>query len=87
MRPRLRSSYFAHSNSRAKLAVKMDKRLLIDNMGQDGQVKTDKFLRAMLQYRNTPHPDTRLSPAQIVHGRYMRDFIPVVDDKYESKQE
>jgi len=41
----------------------------------------------MLQYRNTPQPDTRLSPAQVVYGRYMRDFIPVVNDKYEPKQE
>ena len=84
---RLSSSYFAHSNSRAELAVKTGKRLLMDNMGPDGEVNTDKFLRAMLQYRNTPQPDTRLSPAQVVYGRYLRDFIPVVDDKYEPKQE
>ena len=28
-----------------------------------------------------------MSPAQIVFGRYLRDFIPVVGDKYEPKQE
>ena len=50
VRHRLSSAYFPHSNSRAR-------RLLRDNMGND------KFLRALLQYRNTPHPDTRLSPA------------------------
>ena len=56
-------------------------------MNPDGTVNNDKFLRAMLQYRNTPQPDTRLSPAQVVYGRYMKDFIPVVNDKYEPKQE
>ena len=59
----------------------------MDNMNPDGTVNNDRFLRAMLQYRNTPQPDTRLSPAQVVYGRYMRDFIPVVNDKYEPKQE
>ena len=41
----------------------------------------------MLLYRNTPQPDTRMSPAQIVFGRYLRDLIPVVNNKYEPKQE
>ena len=59
----------------------------MDNMSPDGRVNNDKFLRAMLQYRNTPQPDTRLSPAQVVYGRYLRDFIPVANDKYEPKQE
>ena len=59
----------------------------MDNMDPNGMVNNDKFLRAMLQYRNTPQPDTRLSPAQVVYGRYMKDFIPVVNDKYEPKQE
>ena len=87
VRQRLSSSYFPHSNSRAELGVKSGKRILMDNMSPDGKVNTDKFLRAMLQYRNTPQPDTRMSPAQIVYGRYLRDFIPVVNNKYEPKQE
>ena len=53
-------------------------------------VETETLTRVSLfsvQYRNTPQPDTRLSPAQVVYGRYMRDLIPVVNDKYEPKQE
>ena len=87
VRHRQSSAYYAHSNSRAEIGVKSGKRLLRDNMDPDGKVNNDKFLRAMLQYRNTPQPDTRLSPAQVVYGRYMKDFIPVVNDKYEPKQE
>ena len=41
----------------------------------------------MMQYRNTPHPDTRLSPAQVVFGHQIRDFLPVIKNKYEPKQE
>ena len=61
--------------------------MLRENVGPNGELHTDKFLRAMLQYRNTPQPDTRLSPAQVVFGRYLRDFLPVPVDKYEPKQE
>ena len=80
------SSYFAHSNTRAEVAVKTGKRMIRDNIGQDGKI-TDKFVRAILQYRNTPLPDTRLSPAQIVFGRQMRDLLPTLNYKYEPSQE
>ena len=80
------SSYYAHSNTRAEVAVKSGKRMIRDNIGNDGKC-TDKFVRAILQYRNTPLPDTRLSPAQIVFGRQMRDLLPALNYKYEPKQE
>merc|ERR1711954_499944 len=87
VRHRLSSSYFAHSNCRAELAVKTGKRLLRENMGIKGSLNTDKFMRAVMQYRNTPIPDLRLSPAQIVFGRQIRDFIPVLPYKYRPSQE
>ena len=40
-------------------------------------------MRAVLQYRNTPMQDCRRSPAQMVFGRQMRDFIPSLTYKYE----
>jgi hypothetical protein len=49
------SAYFPHSNSRAELAVKSTKRMLQDCMTRNGSIDNDKFLRAVLQYRNTPH--------------------------------
>ena len=69
------------------LAVKSGKRLLRDNVGPSGELGTDKFLRAMMQYRNTPNSETRLSPAQVVFGRQIKDFLPVLGHKYEPKQE
>jgi hypothetical protein len=48
-----------------------------------GSLDTDKIMRAVLQYCNTPMQDCRRSPAQIVFGRQMRDFIPSLTYKYE----
>ena len=87
VRHRVSSSYYPHSNNREETAVKTCKRLLMENMDSQGDLDTDTFGRAMLEYRNTPSPETRLSPAQVVFGRNVRDFIPVLPYKYEPRQE
>ena len=82
VRHRVSSVAFPHSNCRAEIAVKTVKRMLMENSGPRGTLNTDKFQRAMLQYRNTPDRDTGLSPAMCVFGRSIRDFIPVHPGKY-----
>ena len=79
---RLSSVAFAHSNCRAELGVKTVKRLLTDNVDHQGKLNSLAFHRALLQYRNTPDRDTKLSPAMCVFGHQIRDFIPILPQKY-----
>ena len=50
----------------------------MDNTGPNGEINLDKFQRGMHQYRNTPDRDTGLSPAQMIFGRPIKDFIPIL---------
>jgi hypothetical protein len=82
VRHRVSSAYFPHSNQRAELGVKTLKRIMRANIGAGGSLETDVFARALLQFRNTPDRDTHQSPAQVVFGRQVRDFVPVLKGKY-----
>ena len=75
---RVSSVSFPSSNGRAELAVKSTKRLLMDNIGPNGNLNTDSMVRALLTQRNTPDPGCRLSPAQILFGRPLRDALPCI---------
>ena len=79
VRHRVSSVSFPQSNGRAEVAVKTAKRLLLSNTGPTGSLDHDRFLRAMLQLRNTPDPDCNLSPAQIIFGRPLRDSFSFVN--------
>ena len=74
---RVSLDYNPHSNLRAETAVKSVKRILLDNTKSDGSPIWDKVCRAVMQHRNTPLNDVKLSPAQLVFGRPIRDSLPV----------
>ena len=74
---RTSSSYFPKSNLRAESAVKSAKRIVLDNTKSDGSPDLDKIARATLQHRNTPDSEYGISPAQLIFGRPIRDFLPV----------
>ena len=83
---RLSSAYYPHSNTRAELGVKSAKRLLRENTGPDGSLVRDRFFRALLQHRNTPDPDTGRSPAQVLFGRPVKDFMPIMPGKFKPQE-
>ena len=77
---RISSAHFPQSNGRAEVAVKKVKRFLISCHDQkSGSLNTDKFLRGILQIRNTPDPDCKVSPAQILFGRPIRDAFAFIN--------
>ena len=65
-----------HANCRAELGVKTMKRLIRNNVTLNGDFSYPEFSRAILQYRNTRDRDTGYSPAEMLMGRQLRDFIP-----------
>ncbi len=79
---RLSSVAYPHSNCRAEVGVKTITRLISGNTSGNGDVNIDQFQMAMLQYRNTPDPATKQSPAMCVFGRPVRDLIPILPGKY-----
>lgn len=84
---RISSAYFPRSNKRAEVAVKSAKRMIRDSLGPGGTLDTDALARALLAHRNTPDPLTGLSPAQVVFGRTLRDFLPCSPGKYQPRPE
>ncbi len=79
---RLSSSYYPQSNGRAEVGVKTAKRLLRDNTGPLGSINNNKVACAVLQYHNTPLQDGPMSPAQLLFGRPLADFLPANPSAY-----
>ena len=77
IRHRLSSAYHPSSNGRAEVAVKSMKRLLTSKTDNNGGLDTEAVAAGLLQYRNTPDPQSGLSPAQVVFGRPIRDLLPM----------
>ena len=55
------------------------KHFLFDCVGPAGSLNSDKFLQGMLHIRNTPNPDCKLSPAQIIFARPLRDAFSFIN--------
>ena len=76
VRHRISSVRFPHSNQKAERSVGAAKRLLRDSVRPSGDIDTASLVRGLLQLRNTPDQDTGLSPAQLLLGRNLCDFLP-----------
>ena len=79
---RLTSVGNPHANTRAEIAVKSVKRMLMANTSPTGSLDVDAFQKAILVYRNSIDPQTKTSPAMIVFGRQIRDPIPIPLGRY-----
>ena len=79
---RVSSVGFPHGNTRSEVAVKSAKRLLRSNITDRGDLNTVGITRALLEYRNTPDRDIGLSPAELLCGRQLKDFLPDKPDKF-----
>ena len=66
-------AYNPQSNLWAETAVKSGKRLLLDNTRSDGWPDMDKVTRALMQHRKTPDTEYRLSAAQMVFARPIKN--------------
>ena len=84
---RISSAYQSASNKRAQLGVNSAERLVRDNIHADGSLVNDAFSHALLIHRNNPCPATGLSPAQILFGRVLRDFLPIQPGKFFPRSE
>ena len=80
---RLSSVAYPHSNCRAEVGVKTVKRLITNNTSPNGTLDTDALQVAILKYRNTADPTTKLSPAECIFGRPIKDFIPITPGRYQ----
>jgi hypothetical protein len=58
-----------HTSTRAELGVKTVRRMLMDIMSAKGILDKAVVSRALLQLRNTPDRDSKLSPAKALYER------------------
>ena len=80
---RVSSVGYPHGNTRSEIAVKSAKRLLRSNVNERRDLDSIAIMRALLEYRNTPDRDIGLSPAELLYGRSLKDFLPSNPDKYD----
>ena len=66
------------ANQKAERSVAAAKRVIRDAVSLTGKLNTNtvKLVKGLLQLRNTPDPDKGLSPAEMLLGKQLRDFIP-----------
>ena len=62
---RMSSAYHPTSNGRSELAIKFIKRLIMENVGSNGELNNDRMVQTLLTQKNMPNQGCKLSPAQI----------------------
>jgi hypothetical protein len=65
-----RPSNMCLPHDRSDMAIKASKKILRDFVSRAGSIDNDKFMKAIIQYRNTPHQDCKRS---LAHDHYHDD--------------
>ena len=73
------SAHHLDSNGRAEVAVKSTKRILPLNTDSTKILDTDRFMRAIIQLRNTPDPDCNVLPGEIVFYQPIRNAFTFIN--------
>ena len=73
---RLTSVGFPHANQKAEISVGTAKRVIRDAVKPNGELDTITLVKGLLTLRNAPETETGQSPAQILLGQDMRNFLP-----------
>ena len=60
-----------------RVGTTLNQIILMQNVSGSGSLDTDKVLKAVLCYKNTPD-ESGLSPAMILMGRQLRDSLPAI---------
>jgi len=71
----LSTAEYPQGNSRSELAVKSAKGL-IKKCTRNGRFDDDKWIKGILEMRNTPDPNTGVSPAMKLYGHPIQTFLP-----------
>ena len=56
-------------------------------MNAVGKLDNECFMRAILQYRNTPQKSMDMSPPEHLFGRQIQDFLPVIRANYKPNKQ
>jgi len=56
--------------------------MITNNTSPNGELDTDQFQRAGLQYLNSPDQQTKFSPVMLLFGRSIKDFVRFLPGKY-----
>ena len=80
------SPHYPQSNGIAENGVKAMKKLIHCSYDPErGCVNKDEWTRAIMIYKNTPKKGSKLSPAEILFGKLIRDGIASPKELYEAK--
>ena len=67
---------FPHGNQKAERSVGSAKRVIRDSVKPNGELDPVLLVKGVLTLRNTSDQDTGMSPAQMLLGRDLHDFLP-----------